>query len=271
MKKIIKEIIPPAILKLLVKNLAPKAISSFDQAVISVKNNAYEQEELVNLVLKKNEIYRLLPSSSHLLTEDSTRILMAIGLARDENKINVIDFGGGGGNHFTIAKIGFDNKLLINWNIVETNLFVEKARLIEVKNLKYFYDLEEASKEVNKIDLLLTSSALQYCPDPIEMLDRLTKTCAKYLYITRTPLSSGSQTIYSTQSSWLSKNGPGPLPEGFQDRQISYPICYASRHQVERVLNMRYDIVFKTDEGEAPAFRVKGAKISMTGYFCKLR
>lgn len=271
MKKIIKDIIPPILLRALTKKPAPKSYANFSDAARAIKNNTYEQDELIEVVLRKNEIYRSLPLSSQLLNSDSMRILMAIGLARGENKINVIDFGGGGGNHLTIANIGFANAVSINWNIIETPRFVEKARLKRVDNLNYYVELKAATEALAEIDLLLTSSALQYCPDPIEMLEQLTKTGARYLYLTRTPFNSGDETIYSTQSSYLSSNGPGPLPAGFEDRKISYPIGYASRTEVEKVLMARYEIVFKVDEGEALAFKVLGEKISMTGYFCKLR
>lgn len=271
MKKIIKDIIPPILLRMLTKNPTPKSYVNFSDAAGSVKNNTYEQDELIEVVLRKNEIYRSLPPSSHLLNSDSIRILMAVGLARDDNRINVIDFGGGGGNHLTIANIGFADTVYINWNIIETPRFVEKAKLISVDNLNYYDELKAATEALDKIDLVLTSSALQYCPDPIGMLEELTRTGAKYLYLTRTPFNSGDKTIYSTQSSYLSGNGPGPLPTGFEDRQISYPIGYASRSKVEEVLEARYEILFKADEGEAPAFKVRGEKINMTGYFCKLR
>lgn len=271
MKRIIENIIPPIILRLLLKTDAPQAFNSFNEAAMSSRNSTYEQDDLINVVLKKNEIYRSLPLSSHLLNPDATRVLMAVGLARNNNKINVIDFGGGGGNHFTIANIGFSDSVAFDWNIVETTKFVENARKIGVPNLRYFDQLSEAVDAVKNVDLLLASSTLQYCPDPIGMLQQLTMTGAKYLYLTRTPFNSGAKTIFSTQASWLSKNGPGPLPIGFVDRKISYPIGYASRSQVEDVLRARYEIVFKSDEGEAPAFKVKGEKINMTGYFCKLK
>lgn len=271
MKKIIKDIIPPILLRLFLKSPAPKVFVSFDEAARSSNNSTYEQDELIEVVLKKNEIFRALPFSNQLLSSDAVRILMAIGLARNNNKINVVDFGGGGGNHFTVANIGFSDLVAFDWNIIETPKFVEKARQFNVPNLRYFDQLRSAVDVLPEIDLLLISSTLQYCPDPIGMLHQLTMTGAKYLYLTRTPFNSGAETIYSTQSSWLSKNGPGPLPIGFEDRQISYPIGYASRSKVEGVLRAKYEIVFKADEGEAPAFKMKGQKISMMGYLCKLR
>jgi putative methyltransferase (TIGR04325 family) len=271
MKKIIKDIIPPILLRFLLKSPAPEAFFNFDDAVRSSKKSTYEQDELIDVVLKKNEIFRTLPLSNQLLNSDAVRILMAIGLARNNYKINVVDFGGGGGNHFAIANMGFSESVMFDWNIVETPKFVEKARKFKVPNLRYFDELKGAVDVLPQIDLLLVSSTLQYCPDPIGMLQQLTMTGAKYFYLTRTPFNSGAETIYSTQSSWLSKNGPGQLPAGFEDRQISYPIGYASRSKVEEVLGERYNILFKEDEGEAPAFKVREKKINMTGYFCKLR
>lgn len=271
MKNIIKDIIPPILLRVLTKNPAPKSYTSFSDAAGSIKNNTYEQDELIEVVLRKNEIFRALPLSNQLLSSDAARILMAIGLARNNNKITVVDFGGGGGNHFTIANIGFPDSVAFDWNIVETPKFVENARKISIPNLRYFDELSKAVNAVQNVDLLLASSTLQYCPDPIGMLNQLTMSGAKCLYLTRTPFNSGAETIFSTQASWLSRNGPGPLPAGFKDRKISYPIGYASRSKVEEVLQARYEIVFKADEGEAPAFKVLGEKVSMTGYFCRLR
>lgn len=73
MKKIIKDIIPPIFLRLLLKSSAPEAFFSFDEATRSSKNSTYEQEELIDVVLKKNEIFRTLPLSNQLLNSDAVR------------------------------------------------------------------------------------------------------------------------------------------------------------------------------------------------------
>ncbi len=271
MKKLIKEILPPRLLRLFAKTQVPQSFSSFIEASNSGKNITYEQDELIDVVLEKNKIYRSLSTFNEPLNTDTIRVLMAVGLAINENKIKVIDFGGGGGNHFTVTSMGFSDLDSIEWNIVETNRFVQRAKEINVPGLRFFDRLELANKAMKEPDLLLASSTLQYCPDPIDMLDRLTKIGAKYIFLTRTPFNSGHQSIYSVQSSWLSGNGPGPLPEGFIDRQIFYPITYASRLQIEKTLILKYDIKFRTDEGVSPAFNVRGENITMSGYFCKLK
>jgi hypothetical protein len=58
------------------------------------------------------------------------------------------------------------------------------------------------------------------------------------------------------------KNRLGLLPADFEDWKILYSIGYTSRAKVENVLVVRYEIVFKMDEGEALGFKVKGRKLA---------
>jgi hypothetical protein len=122
-------------------------------------------------------------------------------------------------------------------------------------------------KDFDVIDLVFTSSTLQYCPSPLLALKELTGLNAKYLFITRTPFVESLDSIVTIQTSNLSTNGPGPLPKGFIDRKIKYPITYESRIAIENILTEKYEIQFMTEEGGG-SFGFGAEEISMNGYFC---
>ena len=132
---------------------------------------------------------------------------------------------------------------------------------------RFYDDIMDAKNDLAEVDLVFSSSALQYCRDPIYFLKELVKIDAKYLFITRTPFVDSREHIIAIQKSSLSSNGPGPLPDGIKDKSVFYPITYVSRSAVEDILTQNYEIRFMTDEGSG-VFNIKGSTINMNGYFC---
>jgi hypothetical protein len=49
----------------------------------------------------------------------------------------------------------------------------------------------------------------------------------------------------------LGANGPGPLPDGFNDRVILYPITYVPLDQIINIINKKYKVLFMVKE-ESP-------------------
>lgn len=86
---------------------------SFDAASKTCLTEGYEYQKLVDVVVRKNKI---LQDSSSPTTEfdfGAMRIIMAVGLALNEDrKISVLDFGGGGGYHWFIAKNALGKDIL---------------------------------------------------------------------------------------------------------------------------------------------------------------
>ncbi len=206
-------------------------------------------------------------SSKRVLDLEAFRTLAAIGLSVQGSNLNVIDFGGGAGYHYKLAKIAFGSEKKIKWHVVETSEMANKASKIKEKNLRFYDDIEDAKNDFMRVDLVFSSSALQYCPDPLYILKELVKINAKYLFITRTPFVESTENIIAIQKSKLSHNGPGPLPDGVKDKTVFYPITYVSRLAVEDILSQNYEIRFMTDEGSG-VFNIKGSTINMNGYFC---
>ena len=206
-------------------------------------------------------------SSNPVFGLEAFRTLAAIGLSAQGSNLNVIDFGGGAGYHYKLAKIAFGSERTIKWHVVETPEMISEALRIKEVDLRFYDDIGDAKNDFMKVDLVFSSSALQYCPDPLYYLKELVKINAKYLFITRTPFVDSTENIISIQKSNLSSNGPGPLPEGVKDKCVFYPITYVSRSAVEDILSQNYEIKFMTDEGSG-VFNIKGSTINMNGYFC---
>ena len=269
MKSLVKKLIPPILFKVLKQLITPSApvYETYDEAIFACQNDGYENIDLVKVVVHKNLAYQKNIQANAIFDLGTLRTLIPLGLSKTTDALNVLDFGGGGGYHFTIASkaLGKDTKL--KWNVVETTAMVNEAKDIANNNLKFFDSIAEASKDLGNIDLIFTSSALQYCSNPMAFLKQLIDVSAKYIYITRTPFSNSNHTIITTQESRLSANGPGPLSNKYKDRTIKYPITYASRQAIEKILSEKYEIRFKTQEGEG-VFKKPNTTISMDGYFC---
>ena len=271
MKSLIKSFIPPILFKAL-KNLnasSNKVYKNYQDALdlCLTKRGGYSADELVKVVVDKN--LRLFSdiSSNRVLGLEAFRTLAAIGLSTQGSNLNVIDFGGGGGYHYKFAKIAFGSERTLKWHVVETPEMVSEAIRVKEPDLEFYDDITDAKNDLVKVDLVFSSSALQYCSDPLYFLKELVKIDAKYLFITRTPFVDSTENIIAIQKSRLSSNGPGPLPEGVRDKSVFYPITYVSRSAVEDILSQNYEIRFMTDEGSG-VFHIKGLTINMNGYFC---
>jgi hypothetical protein len=93
---------------------------------------------------------------------------------------------------------------------------------------------------------------------------------AKHPFVTRTAFNDGEETIVSVQTARLSANGPGPLPSGFNDREVRYPVIFASKRGAERLITKIYNVRFSI-EGDKASYSVNGKPFSMFGYYCDLK
>jgi putative methyltransferase (TIGR04325 family) len=155
--------------------------------------------------------------------------------------------------------------------VVETAAMAKAGReLLAGSELNFFDSIEDARRDLGRVDLVFSSGALQYCPQPLDFLKSLLAVRAPSLFITRTALAEGQIQRVGVQHSMLSWNGPGALPNGYQDREIAYPIVCESRSRIEGMLGEAYDIRFRIREDVA-AFAIGDQKMDMHGYFCTLR
>lgn len=269
MKKLLKRFIPSFLFKRPTPTIPgqPVAYKTYAEATAACQGGAYENNDLVKVVVEKNLLYRQIFQADAVFDLPALRTLIALGLSKTSHSLNVIDFGGGGGYHYTIASNALSDQDSLRWNVVETTAMANEAQRIAHKNLRFFDNIAEAKNDLEAVDLVFTSSALQYCPSPLTFLKQLTEIDAKYLFITRTPFTDADGDIFSSQVSRLSANGPGPLPAGYADREMTYPITYVSKLKVEKILKEKYHIQFTIIEDKA-VYRVGDKDIGLFGYFC---
>lgn len=268
-KALLKQLIPPLIVDIIKKRSDPKVkYQNYQEATLACQQDAYHGDDLVKVVVDKNLNFRNELDSNPVFDLTTLRTLIPLAsINNTNNSLSVIDFGGGGGYHYTIAKKALGNKKSINWRVVETSTMANEAQRLTTDQLKFFSDIDAARKSIDDLDLVFTSSALQYCPDPLAYLEKLIDLNAPYLFITRTPFVDSSEDIVTTQTSKLSANGPGLLPSNYSDRSVTYPITYVSKKKAEDLLNKKYDVRFRIDEGKG-GFRFGDELITMMGYFC---
>jgi len=268
MKSLLKQLIPPLLFKVIKRTIPhPRIFKTYGEAVAACQDNGYQNADLVKVVIDKNINFKKYIESNAVFDLGTLRTLIALGLSKESTSLNVIDFGGGGGYHYTIAQQALGKGTTLKWNVVETTAMANEAQRIANNNLKFFDSITEAEKDLGSVDLIFTSGALQYCPNPLAFLKQLTETNAKYLFITRTAFSETDNDIFSIQVSKLSSNGPGPLPTGYTDKKMTYPITCASKSAAESILREKYDIQFVILEDKA-AYIVADKEIDMFGYFC---
>ena len=231
--------------------------------------DGYSSSEIVKVVIEKNIIFKENLSTAPIFDLGAARTLIGLGLVNTGGSLNIIDFGGGGGNHYSISKTSLGSQFNCNWAIVETAAMVKEAeeKKIPAEKLKFYNHLSAAKDWLGEVDLIFASSSLQYCPNPFNSLKEIIDINAKYIYITRTPFLIFENKIITIQVSKLSDNGPGPLPSGFQDKHILYPITFISLIDVENLLLEKYEIRFLMNEDKA-IHQFDKINIDYFGFFC---
>lgn len=248
----------------------PQIFTSYDRALECCLTGSYQYPNLVNVVIEKNKIFKEKLAQSPEFDLGSMRAVMAVGLSLTGKKISVTDFGGGGGSHYQIARKSFNKSIAFDWRVVETPSMADAAnKAISADGLKFFNDIRSSVLEASPCDLLIASSALQYCHSPANTLRDLVGLGARYLFITRTPFSLGAQTLISTQRSMLSENGPGAMPPGYVDEIIEYPITYIPKFEAEEIILSQYKIIFSLIEEPASLFFDNLAVNNYYGFFCE--
>jgi len=227
----------------------PLFFDSYSQALSSCPAEAYVGDDLVNTVIEKNRIIRQNLEVSPTL--DSGALVALSGFAFEDSKIlKVLDFGGGGGYHHTIARLALPCDRSLSWTVVETPQMTRCAKILEDDSLRFFDNIEAAASHLGMVDVVLTSSSLQYTSNPLEALIGLLKLRAKRFFITRTAFNHEGSRLITIQRSRLSSNGPGPLPPGFHDRDVFYPITFEPLAAVEQLISYHdYRIRYRVTEG----------------------
>ena len=268
----IKSLLPPILFQLLKKQKISRRYKSFDEALKHCQKDAYENADIIKVVVEKTKIYSQRLSDAKTIDLNALRTLIGIGFVIEGEELNVIDFGGGAGAHFFIAQSVFGQRIKLNWRVVETPEMVKVARELQNKHLKFFDSIEQVKNDLNQVDLVFTSGALHCCPDPLSYLNKLLEVRAKFFVVTRTALSTDMvQDFVLLQTSMLSDNGPGPMPKRLRsiDRAVRYPNVMVPKEKVCAMISDSYDIVLEINEDKNAYISEKSYAFDMYGFLCK--
>jgi putative methyltransferase (TIGR04325 family) len=260
MKQLLVSLTPPFLTKLL---------KQLFQAIKIIRDTSqiygYSNQFLVRTVVSKTVEAKKRIFEKDLLAMESFRIAFA-ALSCEQHPESVLDFGGGAGyQYFNLSKIT-DKRY--KWSIIETNELVLQARQnTALREINFYESLEDfRSSNLEEVDLLYCSRALQYLLDPIATCRQMNDLLAKNIYITGVTLSPDLGKHELTQISLLSSNGPGPLPEGISDHQVSYDFQLIPEESILEVFSEKYELKYRTSE--EPVVHIhKNIPISYNGFF----
>jgi putative methyltransferase (TIGR04325 family) len=126
-------------------------------------------------------------SAEPSVVEQNSVLAFAYALAlasRRADRVSVLDWGGGLGAHFVLARALLPAEVEIEYHCKEVPLVCAQGReaLPEVR----FHDDESCLE--SRYDLVLASSSLQYSERWAPVLERLAAATAGYLLVTRVPV-----------------------------------------------------------------------------------
>jgi hypothetical protein len=130
---------------------------------------------------------------------------------------SVLDFGGGCGGHYKLARLQSPD---VRWAVVETPAMVARASELATDRLRFFSSIPDAAAWLGSVEVMHSSGALQYTPEPEVTLKKLCGLRAKRMLWQRMALSTDTLER-EMQSSNLGDNGPGRLA-GLREKIVLY-------------------------------------------------
>ncbi len=274
-KQTIEQFIPPIISELIKSNSAAEShpkYSTYQEALKLCTTNAYEEAELIEVILKKTKRFsdNFNEQTAIISNTNAYSLLSLINpvIESKSNHIKVLDFGGACGAHYFQLRNLLDKRLKLSWIVVETPEMVKQAKVLETDELSFTSDFELAVNKLGEIDLLHTSGTLQCVEKPYEYLTQILQTNAKWILFNRLGLNKLDRDVITIHSSKLSWNGIGDLPEGYTDRWIRYPFNFPSESKFVNKIREHYAITAKFED-KSGMYNVKGEDIIGYGLLCQ--
>jgi putative methyltransferase (TIGR04325 family) len=267
----IKDFIPPVIKSVVKKTLkleSNKEYRNYAQALESCMRNAYQNVELCNMIAEKTAIYAAkLREKPYKVNPTNVVLLSVINQYLNiysKKDLRILDFGGACGVHYFDAKRFIPKDVTLKWYIVETPQMIKSAtdRRLYNDELEFISTVDEAK---DKIDIIHSSSALQYVPDPYEFTNKIINIEADWLLFNRMMLHEHERDFITVQKSLLSANGPGKLPDGYSEKILSYPYTTISFQKFNSMVlyhNYKLDWIFEDLSG---SLKIRNKQINGKG------
>jgi len=213
------------------------------------KKNGYNDLELNKSIIKKTiEFSKLVTINDR--DKNIRRTLRFLEFIKKKKIKNIVDFGGGAGYHYLIAKTKLPN-VNYKWSVVENRTMVKLCnKIFKRKNLFFLNSLNN----IKKTDILFSSCAINYTKNPLRTLKIISKLNSKYFYFTRTPLTKNKTTKFK-QISLLSENGPCKI-NNEKKMIIEYKNSIINKECFENVFKDKFIIISRyVDQKKAFYFK----------------
>jgi len=246
----------------------------YETALKYCNPKGYEADEIIEVVFQKTLNFKqnLEKNSQNIIPSIANTFCAILPkiVEKDGQEIKIIDFGGACGALYFQVRNFLPKKQKFRWAVVETPAMVKKAKSLENDELSFYVSLEDAVKYLEKVDILHTSGTLQAVHKPREYLQKLLNIHADYMFFNRVGVNQGEKDVYTIHKSKLSWNGPGNLPDGFQDKWIKYPFSFISESFFLQTIQNQYDIIAKFEDNTG-MYPVLGYSIVGYALLCKLK
>lgn len=237
----------------------------------AIQTPTYNSSVIAKVVVEKNRILSDKLKSEEFPSLDFILIRPLLVFAfTDKSSLNVLDLGGGGGTHFHVVKKLISKKVSLKWAVVETPQMAIAGQNEFKDELTYFTKTNEAIEHLGTADIALASGVLQYLEDPIQGLRDLMNCNANFMFITRTALADDESTHKTIHSTRLKDNGPGPLPNEYDDQRVEYPLTIVSKNLFVNTISEKYSIICEILEDQS-VHQINGIHIHQYGYLCELK
>ncbi|WP_409602001.1 methyltransferase, TIGR04325 family [Brevundimonas sp.] len=232
------------------------------KAAAAARKADYHDPDLAAVVLEKTRRIRAIDPWMGVGEHQAVATLLAVTTAVTATKavgrpLRVLDFGGAFGTAYHMVRHALPGDY--QWAVVETPTFARLGVTEDHPGLRLFDSIDDAVAWLGDVDLLYSSGAIQYLPDPLGTLDRLLEVrpaCTAWL---RTAFSTESEVVV-LQSSRLADNGPGPLPAQFKDAEVHYPRTYLPLAAFLQRFQPRYRLIIEYGDG-TPTLTVGGQNL----------
>lgn len=257
----LRRLVPPAAIDLRRRLRRTEEFPTFTAAQAACPEG-YSSRILARTVVEKTA--REVRRGLRLSADDPAvaRVAIALSARTHADQVRVVDFGGGAGMHYHIARRLLPADVQLDWTVVETEAMVEAAGEQTTDELRFVSQLNDT---MGAPDILLAVSSLQYLADPMAALDGLLACRPDSVLLARTPMSTDGRTRFAVQRSTLRENGPGGLPDGVPDAPVGYPITYVPVQAVRARLQDRFPTVLELEE-ERGSFQIGRRPVSMFAF-----
>jgi putative methyltransferase (TIGR04325 family) len=206
--------------------------------------DGYSDSEIAKVTAYRTREWKRALNDEQLWADQFIYPNLAVGIAGADltmRPLRVLDFGGGCGVHYFTAR--FVVTMPLKWAIVETRVMAEQAREVSEGEFEVYDEVAPTVASLGGVDLVLTSGAIQYTPDPLATLDALIGIGAPYFMLARFPFW-GQRMMVAIDKQFLSKQaGGGPMPPGIFDRAVNCPITFVQFADVRSKFEQAYDRV----------------------------